>query len=246
MTAPTRPIPLTDPDLDDLVDRMARREVTAHFLVPADQPPGVIRPPAPALAVRVRACSACGADAATFAASGTPLPFAHWLAEPDDGAPSALPTLTVLGCEWFAPRAVLAVAVALDRYDGAATAAFRSRAVALTDLGVGPDAAPTATALALLEAAERWVDAVAAGVAPAAFAEALAAPDPAPRGAVVPAASRAVSTGLDWTAHRDLLTPGFLGPHPRGPRLTRMNDAYLTARRVAAELALAGDATCPA
>ncbi|MEE3918876.1 hypothetical protein V2I01_12045 [Micromonospora sp. BRA006-A] len=43
----TTPATTPDPALGTVVERMALREVAAHFLVPADQPPGVIRPPAP-------------------------------------------------------------------------------------------------------------------------------------------------------------------------------------------------------
>ncbi len=222
-----------DPALATVVERMARREVAAHFLIPADQPPGVIRPPAPPMAVRIRSCPGCGADAGTFRSAGIPLPFAEWrIVEADEPGTQDLPTMTLLGCEWFAPRALLPVALAIERFGPVAATGFRSRAVALTEL----PGLPFAAALAELDRQEDWLDDVLAG-----GADGLAnrtAP-------TVPAASRPVSPATTWGAYRDSLTARFVGPHASDEDLGRWNDSYLAIRRITAAQTLQGYASCP-
>ncbi|MFG1742477.1 hypothetical protein ACGFLT_31115 [Micromonospora chalcea] len=221
-----------DPALATVVERMARREAAAHFLVPADQPPGVIRPPAPPMAVRIMSCPDCGADAVTFRAAGVALPFAEWrIVAADDGDTGGLPTLTVLGCEWFAPRAMLPVAIAIERFGPVSATGFRSRAVAVTELrGLPFDAV-----LATLDEQESWADAVCAG----------SSLPPRPT-RTVPAASRLVSPAATWAAYRASVAARFLGPHASDAGLGRWNALYLENRRDAAVRTLDGYASCPA
>jgi hypothetical protein len=166
-------------ELDRLVERMAVREAEAHFLTPAEQHPGVVRPPAPPVAVLIEPCLVC--ERTTTAA----LPFAHW----DTDDPS-LPTLTMLACEWLTPRAVLPLAVAVERF-GALATGFRTRAAARADLWQ-------------LAEAEAWADVVVAGGDAAAFAAARTSV-----GLVLPAATRGAGS----------LTPLFRGPHTPQDRL---------------------------
>ncbi|MGP3920403.1 hypothetical protein [Nonomuraea sp. 10N515B] len=130
--------PAEDPQA--LTARMARREARVNRLIAPDQPPGVIRPPAPDLVVRVVTCPTCGGD-------GADPPFEHWSVS---RAETTLPTLSILGCEWLTPRAVLPLAVAAER--GAMPSAYRTRAVALLD---GCD-------LRAVDLSERWADALVA------------------------------------------------------------------------------------
>ncbi|MFI2714439.1 hypothetical protein ACH495_30400 [Micromonospora sp. NPDC018662] len=224
----------TTPDLavGTTVERMARREVAAHFLIPADQPPGVIRPPAPPMAVRVLPCPDCGANAATFRSAGIALPFAEWrIVAADDPDTDGLPTLTVLGCEWFAPRAMLPVAIAIERFGPVAATGFRSRAVAVTEL----PGLPFDAVLATLDEQESWADAVFAG-----------SDLPVRPVRTVPAASRLVSPATTWAAYRDSVTARFLGPHASDAASGRWNEVYLENRRDAAVRTLDGYASCPA
>ncbi|KUL33790.1 hypothetical protein ADL15_17520 [Actinoplanes awajinensis subsp. mycoplanecinus] len=215
-----------------MVERMARREVAAHFLIPADQPPGVIRPPAPPMAVRIMSCPDCGADADRFQSAGIALPFAEWrIVAADDPDTGGLPTLAVLGCEWFAPRAMLPVAIAIERFGPVAAAAFRSRAVAVTELGELPFDA----VLAALDEQESWADALLTG-------DVL----PAQPARTVPAASRLVSPATTWAAYRASVTARFLGPHASDADQGRWNEVYLVNRRDAAVRTLEGYASCPA
>ncbi|MBW6436428.1 hypothetical protein KZ829_22055 [Actinoplanes hulinensis] len=224
----------TETALETLVDRMARREVAAHFLIPADQPPGVIRPPAPPMTVHILTCPVCGADGTTFAASGVTLPFAEWrIAGAHQPTEPGLPTMTVLGCEWFAPRAVLPVAIAIERFGPAAASRFRSRGVALLD---SPDL-PFEAGLAQLDRQESWLGTLLAG-----------GPGPLPEAPAytVPAATRLVGPAQSWAAYRDTLTARFAGPHTSDIDGGRWNDAYLEIRRITAAQTLQGYATCPA
>ncbi|MBU2665887.1 hypothetical protein KOI35_20460 [Actinoplanes bogorensis] len=223
-----------EPALGTVVDRMARREVAAHFLIPADQPPGVIRPPAPPMAVRIRTCPVCRADSGTFRASGIPLPFAEWrIVDADETGAGDLPTMTLLGCEWFAPRALLPVALAIERFGPVVASGFRSRAVALTELPGWPFGA----ALAEIDQQEDWLDVVLAGTADG---------FPARTACTVPAASRPVSPAVTWGAYRDSLTARFAGPHASDTDDGRWNARYLEIRRTTAAQTLRGYATCPA
>ncbi|MCM4081418.1 hypothetical protein [Paractinoplanes hotanensis] len=222
------------PALDTLVERMARREVAAHFLVPADQPPGVIRPPAPPMAVRILPCPVCGADAAAFRSAGIPLPFAEWrITEAGEPGPGDLPAMTVLGCEWFAPRAVLPVALAIERFGPVVANGFRSRGVALTELpGLSLGAA-----LAELDRQEDWLEAL---------LDEGTDSFPDRSDCTVPAASRPVGPAATWGAYRDSLTARFVGPHASDADLGRWNDSYLAVRRTTAARTLGGYATCRA
>ncbi|MFC5186335.1 hypothetical protein [Actinomadura harenae] len=194
-------------DIESVVKRMALREVRAHFLVPSDQAPGEVRPPAPPVTVLVRTCPVCGADADAVRRYGRSVPFAHWEVREES---AGLPTLTILGCEWLAPRAVLPMAIAIERHGGAVSG-FSTRAASLVRLG--RPAPPEA--VRLLDAEERWADALDAGD----FAGTL----------TLPAATRPTDG--------DGLVPLFLGPHT-GPG--GLNDLYLNERLRAAEAELAG------
>ncbi|MEV4176351.1 hypothetical protein [Nonomuraea sp. NPDC049709] len=128
-------------DLRIVAVRMARREARLNRLIAPDQPPGVICPPAPDVVVRMVPCPVCGAV-------GADPPFDHWSVT---GEETNLPTLAVLGCEWLTPRAVLPMAVAIER--GTGPLAYRTRAVAR--LG-GRD-------LRAVDRSETWADALVDG-----------------------------------------------------------------------------------
>ncbi|TDD20256.1 hypothetical protein [Nonomuraea diastatica] len=128
-------------DLRSVAARMARREARLNRLIAPDQPPGVIRPPAPDVVMRVVPCPVCGA-------AGADPPFDHWSVT---GEQTTLPTLAVLGCEWLTPRAVLPMAVAIEQ--GTGPLAYRTRAVAR--LG-GRD-------LRAVDRSESWADALTDG-----------------------------------------------------------------------------------
>ncbi|MGN9787646.1 hypothetical protein ACTMTF_39910 [Nonomuraea sp. ZG12] len=128
-------------DLWSVAARMARREAGLNRLIAPDQPPGVIRPPAPDVVMRMVPCPVCGA-------AGADPPFDHWRVT---GEETGLPTLAVLGCEWLTPRAVLPMAIAIEQ--GTGPLAYRTRAVAR--LG-GLD-------LRAVDRSETWADALADG-----------------------------------------------------------------------------------
>ncbi|MEO3891243.1 hypothetical protein [Nonomuraea sp. B5E05] len=128
-------------DLRAVAERMARREARLNRLIAPDQPPGVIRPPAPDVVMRVVPCPVCGA-------AGADPPFDHWSVS---GEESDLPTLAVLGCEWLTPRAVLPMAVAIEQ--GTGPLAYRTRAVARLDV----------QDLRAVDRSETWADALTDG-----------------------------------------------------------------------------------
>ncbi|MEE3918877.1 hypothetical protein V2I01_12050 [Micromonospora sp. BRA006-A] len=184
------------------------------------------------MAVRIMTCPDCGADAVTFRDAGVALPFAEWrIVAADDLDTGGLPTLTVLGCEWFAPRAMLPVAIAIERFGPVSATGFpqprggRHRA-AWPAVRRRPGA---------LDEQESWADAVCAGSG--------LPPGPA---RTVPAASRLVSPAATWTAFRASVTARFLGPHASDAGPGRWNERYLENRRDAAVHTLDGYASCPA
>ncbi|MBP2702785.1 hypothetical protein JOL79_03080 [Microbispora sp. RL4-1S] len=210
-----------------VVERMALREAAVSLLVAPDQPPGVVRPPAPDVEVRVVACPACGAgasagegtaegtaesagDRAGGSAGEPDVPFAHWTTAPAGSPPTGLPVLRMLGCEWLTPRAVLPLAVAVEREPGRAAWAFRTRGVARVD---GYDTLPA------LDESERWADLVVrgAGLAPLAGAE-----------LTLPAVTRS-----RWGSPEPL----FAGPHAPA-ELAGLGGLYLAVRLRAVERAL--------
>ncbi len=239
-----------------VLERMARREVAGHFLVPADQPPGVIRPPSPPVTVAVRRCPWCGRDGGDDSFADLAVPFSHWrirpaaepLAEAAEvgaagvgAAGTDVPVLTMLGCEWLTPRAVLPMAAAIERYGPALVPAFQTRAAARAGLVAGLD---DLTVLPILDRAEEWADALVAEAAPEEFT-ALAG-EVLPGGLVLPAATRSLTSEAGWPAVRAALEPLFAGPHYAPAGSDRLAERYVAVRLRHAGQALDGELPCPA
>jgi hypothetical protein len=166
---------------------MARREAAAHTL-----------PASPATLPHLRAvdCPWCGEQA------------------PPPTDASDRPIVTVLACEWLAPRALLAAA-ALAKLAGPTTELrFRSRATWLTyAVGVPPDVIEQ---LDRLESTERWVDDVLAGTVPDTTGQ-----------LTLPAVTRRTGSSNDLTT---LLAANFLTPHRTSAQVDRLNSRYLETR----------------